>query len=47
VPFDWLINQAPHRDPAGIRWIWLNGRAALEAGCFYPRPSGRGLTPPR
>jgi len=47
VPFDWLIHQAPHRYSAGIRWVWVNGPAVLEAGRLYPRPTGCVLAPPR
>ena len=36
---DLATYQAPHRYPAGIRGVWVNGRAVLEAGRFYPRPA--------
>jgi N-acyl-D-aspartate/D-glutamate deacylase len=42
---DLATYQAPHRYPAGIRWVWVNGGAVLEAGRFSPRPTGRVLTP--
>jgi N-acyl-D-aspartate/D-glutamate deacylase len=38
---------APHRYPAGIEWVWVNGDAVLEAGRFAPRPTGRVLAPAR
>jgi N-acyl-D-amino-acid deacylase len=44
---DLATYEAPHRYPAGFRWVWINGEAVLEAGRFTARPSGRVLTPPR
>jgi N-acyl-D-amino-acid deacylase len=44
---DLATYQAPHRYPAGIRWVWVNGGAVLEAGRFHARPTGRVLAPPR
>lgn len=35
----------PHRYPAGIHWVWVNGGAVLEDGRFHARPTGRVLTP--
>jgi N-acyl-D-amino-acid deacylase len=42
---DLATYQAPHRYPAGVRWVWVNGGAVLEAGRFSPRPMGRILAP--
>jgi N-acyl-D-amino-acid deacylase len=39
--------QNPHRYPAGIRWVWINGGAALADGQFHARPTGRVLAPAR
>ena len=39
--------EVPHRYPAGIHWVWINGSAVLEAGRFSPRPTGRILAPAR
>ena len=39
--------QAPHRYPAVIHWVWINGGAVLEGGRFFPRPTGRILAPAR
>ena len=44
---DLATYQDPHRDPTGIRWVWVNGGAVLEDGRFHPRPTGRVLAPPR
>jgi N-acyl-D-amino-acid deacylase len=44
---DLATYQAPHRYPAGIHWVWINGGAVLEAGRFSPRPTGRVLAPTR
>lgn len=44
---DLATYQAPHRYPAGIHWVWVNGGAVLEAGRFHARPTGRVLTPAR
>jgi N-acyl-D-aspartate/D-glutamate deacylase len=44
---DLATYQDPHRYPAGIRWVWVNGGAVLEAGRFHPRPTGRVLAPAR
>ena len=44
---DLATYQAPHRYPAGIDWVWVNGGAVLEAGRFSPRPTGRVLAPAR
>ena len=44
---DLATYQAPHRYPAGIRWVWVNGGAVLEAGRFHARPTGRVLAPAR
>ena len=44
---DLATYQAPHRYPAGIRWVWVNGGAVLEAGRFHARPTGRVLAPTR
>jgi N-acyl-D-aspartate/D-glutamate deacylase len=44
---DLATYQDPHRYPAGIHWVWVNGGAVLEAGRFHPRPTGRVLAPPR
>jgi N-acyl-D-amino-acid deacylase len=44
---DLATYQAPHRYPAGIHWVWVNGGAVLEAGRFHPRPTGRVLAPAR
>jgi N-acyl-D-aspartate/D-glutamate deacylase len=44
---DLATYQAPHRYPAGIHWVWINGGAVLEAGRFSPRPTGRVLVPAR
>jgi N-acyl-D-aspartate/D-glutamate deacylase len=37
----------PHRYPAGFRWVWVNGAAALEDGRFHARSTGRVLAPAR
>jgi N-acyl-D-amino-acid deacylase len=42
---DLATYQAPHRYPAGFRWVWVNGGAVLEAGRFHARPTGRVLSP--
>jgi N-acyl-D-aspartate/D-glutamate deacylase len=42
---DLATYQAPHRYPAGFRWVWINGGAVLEAGQFHARPTGRVLAP--
>ncbi len=42
---DLATYQTPHRYPAGIHWVWINGGAVLEAGRFFPRLSGRVLAP--
>ena len=44
---DLATYQAPHRYPAGIRWVWVNGAAVLEAGHFHARATGRVLPPAR
>jgi N-acyl-D-amino-acid deacylase len=44
---DLATYEAPHRYPAGIDWVWVNGGAVLEAGRFSPRPTGRVLAPAR
>jgi N-acyl-D-amino-acid deacylase len=44
---DLATYQEPHRYPAGIDWVWVNGGAVLEAGRFSPRPTGRVLAPGR
>jgi N-acyl-D-amino-acid deacylase len=44
---DLATYQAPHRYPAGFRWVWVNGGAVLEAGRFRARPTGRVLAPAR
>jgi N-acyl-D-aspartate/D-glutamate deacylase len=45
---DLATYQAPHRYPAGIHWVWINGGAVLEEGRFHARPTGRVLlSPPR
>jgi N-acyl-D-amino-acid deacylase len=44
---DLATYQEPHRYPAGIRWVWVNGSAVLEAGRFHARPTGRILAPAR
>jgi N-acyl-D-amino-acid deacylase len=44
---DLATYQAPHRYPAGIRWVWVNGGAVLEAGRFHARSTGRVLAPAR
>jgi N-acyl-D-aspartate/D-glutamate deacylase len=44
---DLATYQTPHRYPAGIRWVFVNGGAVLEAGRFSARPTGRVLTPAR
>jgi len=42
---DLATYEAPHRYPAGIPWVWINGGAVLEAGRFFARPTGRVLAP--
>ena len=42
---DLATYQDPHRYPAGVRWVWVNGTAVLEDGVFHPRPAGRVLAP--
>ncbi|MBI3454666.1 MAG: D-aminoacylase [Candidatus Rokubacteria bacterium] len=42
---DLATYQDPHRYPAGIRWVWVNGEAVLEDGRFEARPGGRVLAP--
>ena len=44
---DLATYQAPHRYPAGIRWVWVNGGAVLEAGRFHACPTGHALTSAR
>jgi N-acyl-D-amino-acid deacylase len=44
---DLATYQAPHRYPAGIQWVWVNGGAVLESGRFHARPTGRVLAPAR
>jgi N-acyl-D-aspartate/D-glutamate deacylase len=44
---DLATYQAPHRYPAGFRWVWVNGSAVLDAGRFHARPTGRVLAPAR
>jgi N-acyl-D-aspartate/D-glutamate deacylase len=44
---DLATYQVPHRYPAGIRWVWVNGGVVLEAGRFHARPTGRVLAPTR
>jgi len=39
--------QAPHRYPAGIPWVWVNGVAVVQAGRFAAQPAGRVLVPAR
>jgi N-acyl-D-aspartate/D-glutamate deacylase len=44
---DLATYQEPHRYPAGIRWVWVNGGVVLGAGRFHARPTGRVLSPAR
>jgi N-acyl-D-amino-acid deacylase len=44
---DQATYETPHRYPAGIDWVWVNGGAVLEAGRFSARPTGRVLAPAR
>ena len=44
---DLATYQAPHRYPAGFRWVWVTGSAVLDAGRFHARPTGRVLAPAR
>ena len=43
---DLATYEVPHRYPAGIPWVWVNGAAVVEAGHFIARPVGRVLAPP-
>jgi N-acyl-D-aspartate/D-glutamate deacylase len=42
---DLATYEHPHRYPAGVPWVWVNGVALVEAGQFVPRPAGRVLSP--
>jgi N-acyl-D-amino-acid deacylase len=42
---DLATYEDPHRYPAGLPWVWVNGAAVVEDGAFQPRPAGRVLAP--
>jgi N-acyl-D-aspartate/D-glutamate deacylase len=42
---DLATYQTPHRYPAGIPWVWVNGVVVVEADRFAARPAGRVLVP--
>jgi N-acyl-D-amino-acid deacylase len=42
---DLATYEDPHRYPAGLPWVWVNGLAVVEAGVFQSQPAGRVLAP--
>jgi N-acyl-D-aspartate/D-glutamate deacylase len=42
---DLATYEDPHRYPAGLPRVWVNGAAVVEDGAFQPRPAGRVLAP--
>jgi N-acyl-D-aspartate/D-glutamate deacylase len=42
---DLATYEHPHRYPAGVPWVWVNGVGVVEAGQVVARPAGRVLSP--